>query len=80
MVCSCAPLNPLKVRGLVRSAAKAQEKLSCGECTPADGIYEGDVTKPDTLVDAMAGAKQLVILTCELLLALLLLNIGLVDV
>ena len=64
-VLMCSPYPPPKVRGLVRSAAKAQEKLSCGECTTADGIFVGDVTKPDTLVDAMDGVKQLVILTCN---------------
>ena len=52
-----------QVRALVRSAAKAKEVLSCGDCTPADGIFVGDVTDPSTLPEAFDGVKQVVVLT-----------------
>jgi len=51
------------VRGLVRNATKAKGKLGCGDCTESDGIYEGDITKPETLAKAMTGADTLVITT-----------------
>lgn len=53
----------MQVRGLVRNVTKAQELLPCGECGPEDGIFVGDVTDPDTLTAAFAGARRLVILT-----------------
>mmetsp|Transcript_43663 Transcript_43663/g.111614 ORF Transcript_43663/g.111614 Transcript_43663/m.111614 type:complete len:297 (+) Transcript_43663:199-1089(+) len=53
----------VEVRGLVRNVTKAQELLPCGECGPEDGIFVGDVTDPDTLTAAFAGARRLVILT-----------------
>ena len=52
-----------QVRALVRSAAKAKEVLSCGDCTPEEGIFVGDVTDPSTLPEAFDGVKQLVVLT-----------------
>jgi len=51
------------VRGLVRNATKAKALLGCGACTEEDGIFEGDISKPETLAKAMAGADTLVITT-----------------
>eukprot|EP01062_Namystynia_karyoxenos_P018490 TRINITY_DN1689_c0_g1_i1.p2 TRINITY_DN1689_c0_g1~~TRINITY_DN1689_c0_g1_i1.p2 ORF type:complete len:306 (+),score=96.85 TRINITY_DN1689_c0_g1_i1:87-920(+) len=35
------------VRGLVRDAAAARSVLHCTKCDASEGIFEGDVTKPD---------------------------------
>lgn len=51
------------VRGLVRNATKAKERLHCDACDEKDGIFIGDITKPSTLAAAMAGADTLVITT-----------------
>lgn len=53
----------VEVRGLVRNVTKAKEVLGCTKCDASEGIYVGDVTKPETLTDVMAGAGQLVIVT-----------------
>lgn len=49
------------VRGFVMNASQAKDILHCGDCTEKEGIYVGDVTKPDTLVSAMANVDRLVI-------------------
>eukprot|EP01062_Namystynia_karyoxenos_P018491 TRINITY_DN1689_c0_g2_i1.p1 TRINITY_DN1689_c0_g2~~TRINITY_DN1689_c0_g2_i1.p1 ORF type:complete len:303 (+),score=148.66 TRINITY_DN1689_c0_g2_i1:77-910(+) len=36
------------VRGLVYNATQARSVLHCTKCDPSEGIYEADVTKPDT--------------------------------
>jgi len=51
------------VRALVRNVTKAREYLGCNKCDETEGVYVGDVTKPETLVPAMAGATTVVITT-----------------
>jgi len=51
------------VRGLVRNATKAKAILNCGTCSENEGIYEGDITKPETLARIMEEADTLVITT-----------------
>lgn len=55
--------NSNNVRVLVRSQEKAKQVLDCGECTEAEGIFIGDVTRKETLTPAMEGAGSLVIAT-----------------
>lgn len=52
-----------EVRALVRNAKKAAEVLGCSKCDESEGIFVGDVTKPETLGSVMKGADSLVILT-----------------
>mmetsp|Transcript_64314 Transcript_64314/g.119541 ORF Transcript_64314/g.119541 Transcript_64314/m.119541 type:complete len:281 (+) Transcript_64314:56-898(+) len=54
------------VRGLVRNATKAKDVLDCGECTEKEGIFVGDITKPETLAPVMRGATVLVIATSSM--------------
>eukprot|EP00747_Dinoflagellata_sp_TGD_P071154 gnl/TRDRNA2_/TRDRNA2_156908_c0_seq1.p1 gnl/TRDRNA2_/TRDRNA2_156908_c0~~gnl/TRDRNA2_/TRDRNA2_156908_c0_seq1.p1 ORF type:complete len:306 (+),score=40.55 gnl/TRDRNA2_/TRDRNA2_156908_c0_seq1:119-919(+) len=49
------------VRGLVRNTTKARELLGCMRCDESEGIFVGDVTKPETLVAPMNGTGALVI-------------------
>eukprot|EP00927_Polykrikos_kofoidii_P084113 TRINITY_DN8781_c0_g3_i1.p1 TRINITY_DN8781_c0_g3~~TRINITY_DN8781_c0_g3_i1.p1 ORF type:complete len:284 (+),score=38.81 TRINITY_DN8781_c0_g3_i1:77-928(+) len=51
----------ITVRGLVRSTTKAKAVLKCDKCDESEGIFVGDVTKPETLKAAMSGADSLVI-------------------
>lgn len=51
------------VRGLVRNVTKAKKELGCGACGASEGIFVGDITKPETLTAAMTGADTLVITT-----------------
>lgn len=51
----------LPVRALVRNVTKAREYLGCSKCDESEGIFVGDVTEPDTLVEPMKGAASLVI-------------------
>jgi len=53
----------ITVRGLVRNVTKAKEYLKCGACSESEGIFVGDITKPETLTAAMTGADTLVIKT-----------------
>lgn len=53
----------VQVRGLIRNATKAKEVLGCTKCDESEGIFVGDVTKPETLQGVMQGADALVILT-----------------
>jgi len=55
--------NLYNVRASVRNATKAKNLLHCTKCDESDGIFEGDVTKPDSLKKVMVGADVLVILT-----------------
>jgi hypothetical protein len=50
-----------ETRALVRNATKAQEILHCGSCSEQDGVFLGDVTKPETLPAAMANVTRLII-------------------
>eukprot|EP00656_Telonema_subtile_P036094 TRINITY_DN4005_c0_g1_i3.p1 TRINITY_DN4005_c0_g1~~TRINITY_DN4005_c0_g1_i3.p1 ORF type:complete len:185 (+),score=36.90 TRINITY_DN4005_c0_g1_i3:216-770(+) len=50
-----------QTRALVRNASKAAAELGCGACGEAEGIFEGDVTKPETLPRAMTNVSRLVI-------------------
>jgi len=49
------------VRALSRTAEKAKEVLGCDKCDESEGIYLGDVTDKDSLVNALKGADTLVI-------------------
>jgi hypothetical protein len=51
------------VRGLIRNVTKAKERLGCKACDETEGIFVGDITKPETLVKASAGADTMVITT-----------------
>jgi len=53
----------VNVRGLVRNATKARHVLGCKVCDESEGIFVGDITKPETLTGAMADADTLVITT-----------------
>jgi len=53
----------VNVRGLVRNTSKAREYLGCTKCDASEGIFVGDITKPDSLTPAMTGADGLVIAT-----------------
>lgn len=53
----------VNVRGIVRNITKAREYLACTKCDASEGIFVGDITKPETLGAAMAGADGLVIAT-----------------
>lgn len=53
----------VSVRGIVRNVSKARLYLGCSKCDESEGIFVGDVTKPETLGAAMAGADGLVIAT-----------------
>jgi len=55
-----------RVTALVRNLTKAKEVLKCGECTEQDGVFVGDVTKPETLPAAMKGATILVVATSSM--------------
>jgi len=49
------------VRGFLRNVTKAKQYLNCGACTEKEGIFVGDVTKPQTLTAAMKGVDRVVI-------------------
>jgi len=51
----------VNVRGLVRNTTKAREYLGCSKCDESEGIFVGDITKPESLGPAMTGADGLVI-------------------
>jgi hypothetical protein len=51
------------VRALVRSADKAKTVLGCTKCDESEGIFIGDVTKPETLDAVMDGSSGLAIAT-----------------
>eukprot|EP00933_Yihiella_yeosuensis_P020934 TRINITY_DN16699_c0_g2_i3.p1 TRINITY_DN16699_c0_g2~~TRINITY_DN16699_c0_g2_i3.p1 ORF type:complete len:272 (-),score=83.30 TRINITY_DN16699_c0_g2_i3:559-1374(-) len=51
------------VRALVRNATKAKERLGCSKCDESEGIFVGDIEKPETLVSAFADVKNLAIVT-----------------
>jgi len=44
-----------QTRALVSSTEKARARLGCDKCDVSEGIFVGDVTKPDTLRAVMAG-------------------------
>merc|ERR1719217_1321872 len=50
----------LNVRALVRNATSAKPKLGCDRCDESEGIFVGDITKPETLTAATQGADVLV--------------------
>lgn len=51
------------VRAFVRSAEKAKKLLNCSKCDESEGIFVGDLLKPETLAPAMKGATTLAITT-----------------
>ena len=51
----------VQVRALVRNATSARPILNCSKCDASEGIFVGDVTKPDTLEAVMSGATDLAI-------------------
>lgn len=55
----------INVRALVRNADKAREVLNCTSCDERDGIFVGDVTRRQDLIDAARGVDTLVILAAS---------------
>ena len=55
--------NGVPVRGLVQNRSKARHVLGCLRCDAEEGIFVGDVTDPETLVEPASGAGSLVIAT-----------------
>ena len=51
------------VRGMVRNITKARASGICSKCDATEGIYVGDVTKPETMKEAMSGVDSLAIAT-----------------
>lgn len=49
------------LRALVRNATKAKERLGCTKCDETEGIFIGDLTKPETLTASMQGVDVLVV-------------------
>lgn len=50
-----------EVRALVHNITKARAALGCVKCDPSEGIYLGDVTKPESLMAATRGVDTLAI-------------------
>lgn len=50
-----------EVRALVLNATAARDVLHCNKCDESEGIYEGDVSKPETLTAAFKGADTVAI-------------------
>jgi len=50
-----------EVRGLVLNKTKAQEVLNCTKCDESEGIYIGDVTRPETLAEPFHGMTTVAI-------------------
>merc|ERR1712032_472511 len=50
-------------RGIVRDTAKAKKLLNCDKCDQSEGIFVGDITKPETMSPIMKGADALIITT-----------------
>lgn len=46
------------VRAFVRNITKAQSVLGCTKCDESEGVYLGDVTKPEDLERAMMGPRS----------------------
>merc|ERR1719326_1876032 len=53
----------VNVRGLVRNTTKARQYLGCTKCDESEGIFVGDITKVESMAQAMVGADGLVITT-----------------
>lgn len=53
-------LSNVTVRALVRNVTKAKSQLGCNTCDEREGIYIGDITKPDTLTAFTQGADVLI--------------------
>lgn len=53
----------IPARAWVRSASKAREKLNCTACDEDEGIFVGDLSQPESLAKAVAGAGALVVAT-----------------
>lgn len=53
----------INVRAFVRNATKARDLLECTKCDESEGIFEGDVTKKDSMTAVMKGATALAIAT-----------------
>jgi uncharacterized protein YbjT (DUF2867 family) len=53
----------LPARALVRDADKARTTLGCDKCDETEGIFVGDITKPESMEAVMKGAGALVIIT-----------------
>lgn len=51
----------LNVRALVRNATKARIVLGCTSCDPSEGIFFGDITKPETMTASMQDVDVLVV-------------------
>lgn len=53
----------IPARAFVRSASKARDKLNCTTCDENEGIFVGDISQPESLARAVAGAGALVVAT-----------------
>jgi len=58
----------LSLRAFVRNATKAGKVLGCSKCDESEGIFVGDLNKPETLTAGMKGADVLVITTGPIVL------------
>lgn len=50
-----------EVRAFVHNITKAKSVLNCSKCDASEGIYEGDVTKPASLIDAFTNITTVAI-------------------
>jgi hypothetical protein len=46
---------------MVFNISEAREALNCTKCDATEGIYQGDVTKPETLIAPTAGVTAVAI-------------------
>eukprot|EP00419_Tripos_fusus_P012628 CAMPEP_0172658680 /NCGR_PEP_ID=MMETSP1074-20121228/2920_1 /TAXON_ID=2916 /ORGANISM="Ceratium fusus, Strain PA161109" /LENGTH=263 /DNA_ID=CAMNT_0013474005 /DNA_START=102 /DNA_END=893 /DNA_ORIENTATION=+ len=53
------------VRAFVRNATKAKGILGCNKCDESEGVFVGDITKPETLMKGMKDADVLAITTAS---------------
>jgi len=53
------------VRAFVRNATKAKGILGCSQCDESEGVFVGDITKPNTLTKGMKDVDVLVITTAS---------------
>jgi len=51
----------VSVRALVRSVDKARDVLGCDSCDSSEGIFVGDVTRPEDLINAAKGVTTVAI-------------------
>ena len=54
-------VTEVDVRALVHNITKVKSALNCSKCDASEGIYEGDVTKPTSLIDAFRNTTTVTI-------------------